>query len=248
MNFKRISSLALEERRTHLLEHESREVCISYGVPIPPGSVAKSKDEAVRIANQLGYPVVLRGVSKDVIHKSEAGAVVLDLNSGQGVAEAYDRIISNVKRYKQDAQIYGTLIAKMAPEGVETFVGMKRDRIFNSVVMFGIGGILVEVYRDVSFRIAPVSRREAYEMLGEIKGSRLLEGFRGSEPVDKDAIVDIILKVARMAEENREINSIDLNPVTVYGRGALALDTRIILANSRSARSADQQTMIALDS
>jgi acetyl-CoA synthetase (ADP-forming) len=221
--------LAREENRGFLLENEAAEVCLGYQLPLPEAGVASNKEEAISIAEKLGYPVVMKVVSPQVIHKSDVGGVRVGIQARKQLVEAYDAIVKSVKRHSPDAQIKGQVIAKMAGEGVETIVGLKRDQVFGPVVMFGIGGIFVEVYEDVSFRLCPVGEKEAEDMLSEVKGHKLLGGFRGKPKADMDALKKVILAVCALGTENPEVGSVDLNPVLVNGDGAWALDTRIVL-------------------
>ncbi|MDA2933241.1 acetate--CoA ligase family protein [Acidobacteria bacterium AH-259-D05] len=219
---------AKDEDRNFLLENEAAEVCQSYALPLPECGFAQDKEQAVSIAQQLGYPVVMKVVSPQVIHKSDVEGVRVGLGRPEEVVEAYDAICASVKGHEPKAEIRGQIIAKMAGEGVETIVGLKRDEAFGPVVMFGIGGIFVEVYKDVSFRLCPVGDEEVEAMVNEVKGHKLLQGFRGMPKADMEALKKVILAVCSLGTENPEVSSIDLNPVRVNGEGALALDTRII--------------------
>jgi len=227
--FLKYYHLAREENRGFLLEHEAAEVCLSYQLPLPEADLAANKEEAISIAEKLGYPVVMKVVSPQVLHKSDVGGVRVGIQAREQLVEAYDAIVESVKQHSPEAQIRGQVIAKMAGEGVETIVGLKRDEVFGPVVMFGIGGIFVEVYRDVTFRLCPVGEKEVEDMLREVKGYKLLGGFRGKPKADMDALKKVILAVCALGTENPEVGSVDLNPVLVNGEGALALDTRIVL-------------------
>lgn len=227
--FSRYYQLAKSESRGFLLENEAAEVCRSYALPLPEGGTAEGKEQAISIAKRLGYPVVLKVVSPQVIHKSDVGGVRVNIGTEEELVEAYDRILSTVKEHEPEAEIRGVLIAEMAGEGVETIVGLKRDEVFGPVVMFGMGGIFVEVYKDVTFRVCPVGDREVEEMFNEIKGRKLLDGFRGTPKANMDALKEVILAVCSLGTENPEIVSVDLNPVLAGGKKALVLDTRIII-------------------
>ena len=220
---------ARDENRTFLLENEAAQVCESYGLPLPPSGFAENKEQAVSIAEELGYPVVLKVVSPQVIHKSDVEGVRVGIATEEEILEAWDSISANVTRHEPTAEIRGQFIAGMAGEGVETIVGLKRDDTFGPVVMFGIGGIFVELYKDVSFRLSPLADEDVEEMVNEVKGHKLLKGFRGTPEADMEALKKVILAVCSMGTDNPEIGSIDLNPVRVNPEGALALDTRIIL-------------------
>lgn len=227
--FLKYYTLAKNEKRDFLLENEAREVCKAYGIPLPEGGFARDKDEAILIAEKIGYPVVMKVISSQVIHKSDVGGVKVGISSKEQVPEAYDMISESVKKHIPDVKIRGMLVVKMAEKGVETIVGLKRDAIFGPVVMFGIGGIFVEVYRDVTFRVCPIEDRDAGEMLNEIKGYKLLRGFRGMPKADVDSLKKVILATCALGMENPEIGSVDLNPVLANEEAALALDTRIIV-------------------
>jgi len=229
MNVKTIIENAIKEGRRKLLEHEAFEVIRAYGIPAPETGLAKTPEEAAELADKIGYPVVLKIVSPDISHKSDVGGVILNVNSKEEAVEAFNKIQENVKAKATGARIVGILVQKMAPKGLEVIIGGLRDNIFGPVVMFGIGGIFVEVLRDVSFRIAPLSEEDAIEMMKEIKASKLLEGYRGQPPVDKKSLAKIILGVARLLEENPEMESIDLNPVMAYPDKAIVVDARVIL-------------------
>ncbi len=220
---------ALKEERRKLLEHEALEIIKAYGAPIADAGLAKTPEEAGELAEKMGFPVVLKIVSPDISHKSDVGGVIVGVNSKEKAIEAAKKIIENVSKNVPNARITGILVQKMAKKGLEIIVGGLRDNIFGPVVMFGLGGIFVEVLKDVSFRVAPISYEDAYEMMKEIKSAKLLEGYRGQPPIDKKAIADIIIAVAKLLEENPEVDSVDLNPVIAYPDGAVVVDARVIL-------------------
>jgi acyl-CoA synthetase (NDP forming) len=220
---------ARQESRVNLLESEAKSIARSFGIPVPDFEVAPTSKKAVQSARRIGYPVVLKVVSTSILHKSEAGGVKLNLLDDDEVQKAYDEIIVNVTKYDRHAEIIGVLVQKMVPSGIETIVGGIRDATFGPVVLFGSGGILVEVIRDVTFRIAPLSELDASEMLDEIKGRALLDGVRGQSPADKEMIRKIILATSRMICEIEDLDQIDLNPVIVYDHGASVVDVRMIL-------------------
>lgn len=228
---RRIIENAISEGRKKLLEHEAYALLEYYGLPVPKFSLAKSEDEARKAAEKIGYPVVLKVVSPDIIHKSDVGGVVLNIRTGDDVVRGFREIMENVKRRATEARIIGVLVQQMVPEGVEVIVGATRDPIFGPVIMFGLGGIFVEVLKDVSFRVVPLSEEDADEMIREIRGYQVLKGFRGQPPRDIAALRKIILGVARIMEENEEIKELDLNPIMSYaqGEGAAIADARILL-------------------
>jgi len=220
---------ALNEGRTKLLEHEAFQVIKYYGINSPDVVVVTSGEEARSLADKIGYPVALKIVSPDISHKSDVGGVKLNLKNPEEVARGVDEMLKTVRSKAPNARLVGVLMYRMAPQGLEVIIGGVRDGIFGPVVMFGLGGIFVEVLKDVSFRVSPIRKEDALEMLREIKSYKILEGFRGQPPVNKDAIAEMIVKTSRLLEENPEIESIDLNPVMAYPDSAMAVDARIIL-------------------
>ena len=225
----RIIQGARSAGHSSLLETEAKEILKEYGIPVPAFGLAKSKQEAVKLAEEVGYPVAAKIVSPQIVHKSDAGGVKLNLKDGAETGRAYDEIMKNAEAYDKSAQIEGVLISPMEKKGVEVIVGMTRDRQFGPAIMFGLGGIFVEVLKDVAFRVTPLSKGDAYEMVKEIKGYPVLEGIRGEEPSDIDAIVDIIMKVSSLVSANDAISELDLNPVFVFKDGASVVDARMIL-------------------
>ncbi len=223
---------ALAERRRNLLEPEAKAICLAYGIPTPPFKVATSPEDAVACARSVGYPVVLKIVSPDILHKTEVGGVVLGLSSEDAVESAYLRIMETAKSHKPDARLMGVLVQKMAPDSIEVIVGAINDPQFGHTILFGLGGVFVEVLKDVVFRIAPLEERDAREMILEVKGYPALAGYRGFPPADQDAIVNLILSASRLVTENTQIDQMDLNPAMVYEHGALVVDARILLTNS----------------
>uniref|UniRef100_A0A7C4NMP3 Acetyl-CoA synthetase n=1 Tax=Staphylothermus marinus TaxID=2280 RepID=A0A7C4NMP3_STAMA len=232
MNPKEIIRKALDEGRVKLLEHEAYDLLKLYDIPVPEAELAKDPLEASDIAEKIGYPIVLKIVSPDIIHKSDVGGVIVDLNSRESVREGVEKIFRNVKSKAPNARITGVLVQKMVPQGFEVIVGGLRDSVFGSVVMFGLGGIFVEVLKDVSFRITPIDHGSALEMIEEIRARDLLNGYRNTPPVDKKAIADIIVKVARLLDDIEEIESIDLNPIMAFSNKAIVADARIMLKKS----------------
>ncbi|TET43399.1 MAG: acetyl-CoA synthetase [Dehalococcoidia bacterium] len=212
-----------------LTEVESKELLKKAGIPVVEAKLARSKKEAISISKEMGFPVVLKISSPDVVHKSDSGGVKLGLANATQVGKAYNEIISSVKQAYPKAQIEGVSVQSMAPQGVEVIVGMSKDPQFGPVLMFGLGGILVEVLKDVSFRIVPVTTRDAREMIREIKGYPVLEGYRGQKPASIPALENLIVKVSQFIEKNPHIKELDLNPIFAYPDKAVAVDARIIL-------------------
>jgi acyl-CoA synthetase (NDP forming) len=220
---------AKKEGRTVLTEFESKRILKQIGIPVVETKLARNQKEAVSISQKIGFPVVLKIVSPDVVHKTDAGGVKLGLKNVSEVKKAYNNILTSVKKQHPRALVHGISVQKMARPGVEVIIGTSQDPQFGPVIMFGLGGLFVEVLRDVSFRIVPVGRRDAIEMIEEIKGYPLLKGYRGREPVNLSALVDMILKVSDWVGKNQAIKELDLNPVFAYKQGALAVDARILL-------------------
>jgi acyl-CoA synthetase (NDP forming) len=212
-----------------LTEVESKELLKKAGIPVVEAALARSKKEAVAISKEVGFPVVLKISSPDVIHKSDSGGVRLGLANATQVGKAYSEIVTSVRKAFPKAVIDGVSVQKMAPPGVEVIVGMSKDAQFGPVLMFGLGGILVEVLKDVSFRIVPVTQRDAAEMIREIKGYPVLEGYRGQKPASISALEKLIVKVSQFVEKNPQIKELDVNPVFAYHDKVVAVDARIVL-------------------
>jgi len=222
-----------EAARTSLLETEARELLACYGVAIPPALLARTAEDAEDVVAKLGAgPLALKIVSKDVLHKSEAGGVKLNVAGAEAVKHAIGDITASVKRHDPAADVAGVLAAPMAEKGVEVIVGVTRDPQFGPVLMFGLGGVFVEVIRDVVFRALPLSQADVEEMLRELRYKAMLEGARGLPAVDKSALVDLMLKVAALAAAHPEIVEIDLNPVIAHASGYTIADARMILAGA----------------
>ena len=212
-----------------LTEVESKELLTRWGIPVVETRLAKSKKEAISLSKEMGFPVVMKISSPDIAHKSDAGGVKLGLANATQVGKAYTEIISSIKEKYPQAQIEGVSVQKMAPSAVEVIIGMSKDPQFGPVLMFGLGGVLVEVLKDVSFRIVPLIPRDASEMIKEIKGYPILQGYRSMEPADIGALEELIIKVSEFVEQNPQIRELDLNPVFAYKDKAIAVDARIIL-------------------
>ncbi|MDO8142165.1 MAG: acetate--CoA ligase family protein [Candidatus Brocadiales bacterium] len=223
---------ALQKKRYELLEPEAKELIEDFGITTTRHAVTSSVKEAILTATSIGYPVVLKIVSPDISHKTDVGGVEVGIRDDAGVKIAYEETMKNVKKKMPDARIDGILIEEMATPSTEVIVGGLRDPQFGPAVMFGLGGIFVEIYKDVSFRIAPLEECEALDMIQEIKGSKVLKGFRNTEPLDITALAQTILKVSNIMVSLEEIKEIDLNPVLVYPKGIKAVDARIILSRS----------------
>jgi acetyl-CoA synthetase (ADP-forming) len=220
---------AKKEGRNYLLEPEAKMVCMEYGIPVTRFKIALTPEEAVKFAEAIGYPIVLKIVSPDIIHKFDVGGVMLNLNNLKEVKNAYEQILKNVKKHKPDAKIIGVLVQEMAPSSTEVIVGAIKDPQFGPALMFGLGGIFVEVLKDVTFRIAPITESDATEMITDVKAYPILKGYRGQPPADTDAIVKILLNTSKLVMDHPEIKELDLNPIMVYEKGAKTVDARIIL-------------------
>jgi len=220
---------ARKEKRTLLTEIESKELLKEAGIPVVEAKLARTKTEAIALGKKLGFPVVLKVISPEVVHKSDSGGVKLGLQNAAQVGKAYSEIITSVKKHYPKAKIQGVSVQKMARPGVEVIIGMTKDAQFGPVLMFGLGGILVEVLKDVAFKIVPLTKRDAHEMIREIKGYPVLEGYRGQEPADIPFLENLLLKVSDFVDKNSEIKELDLNPIFAYKDKAVAVDARVIL-------------------
>lgn len=230
MTFESVLAKARAEDRSLLNEVEVKQLLQDAGIPVVTTVLATTQEEAVTEAKRVGYPVVLKVVSPDIAHKSDVGGVMIGLQDKVAVAAAFDEILANAKKAVKDADITGVAVQNMAPAGIEVIVGMTSDPQFGSVMMFGLGGIMVEVLKDVSFRLIPLTERDAMQMIDEIKGSAILEGVRGKPPVDKNALCDAILKVAAFVESHPEVKELDLNPIIAYPKGVIAVDARMVVS------------------
>lgn len=217
------------EGRQALLETEAKAICMEYGIPVTAFKLAKSKEEAATFAEQIGLPVVLKIVSPDIIHKSDVGGVKVNLENTDEVKSAYGKILENAKKYDASARIEGVLVQEMAPQSTEVIVGAIKDPQFGQTLMFGLGGIFVELLKDVTFRIAPVTQEDAREMVTDVKAYPLLTGYRNTPPADLDAIVTVLQNTSKLVMDNPEIKELDLNPVMAYEKGVKTVDARIIL-------------------
>jgi acetate---CoA ligase (ADP-forming) len=221
------------EERVSIGDFESREVLKAYHLRIPESEMAENPEQAIEIATRIGFPVVLKIASPDILHKTDVGGVKVGLRNAEEVRDAFELMVYRAERYIPDANIWGCLVQQMVPQGgLEVLVGMNRDPQFGPLVTFGLGGIYVETLRDVTFRVAPFSRQEAEQMLKEIRAHALLEGVRGQPAYDKDAIVEVLLRIGQLVQDFPEIAELDINPLMVYpqNRGAIAIDMRLVLS------------------
>ncbi|HLC04525.1 MAG TPA: acetate--CoA ligase family protein [Anaerolineales bacterium] len=240
---RRTFDRALADGRVAIGDAEAREVLTAYGLRIPDSVLAESPDRAVEVATAMGFPVVLKVASPDILHKTDVGGVMVGLENANDVRDAFDLITYRANRYLPEARLWGCLVQKMVPPGLEILIGMNRDPQFGPLVTFGLGGIYVETLKDVAFRLAPFSRREAEAILGEIRTHELLDGVRGKAAVDKAILVDALLRVGQLVQDFPEIAELDINPFVVYeaGQGGIAIDMRIVLTGGevRTAGGAD---------
>jgi len=228
---KEIIERVRNDGRVVLLGNEAAQIVHAYGIPVPKIMLAKNESEAVQIANELGYPVVLRIASPQILHKSDIGAIAINIKNAEEVKQKFREILENAKHYAPHAKIYGIEIYPLAPKGKEMIVGVSKDPQFGHLIMFGLGGIYVNFLKDVSFGLAPLSEREAREMIQRTKAYTLLSGIRGEKPSDIKSIIEILLRISQLVVDFPEIAEIDINPLFVYdeGKGALALDVKMAL-------------------
>jgi len=229
---REIIAAARAAGRSVLTEPEAKELFRAYGLPVTKGQTAKTPDEAVKIAKEIGFPIVMKIVSPQIIHKSDAGGVKVNIKDEAGVRDAFNTILANAKKYKADAEIHGVLVLEMAPLGREVIVGSVNDTAFGPTVMFGLGGIFVEVLKDVTFRVAPFSPGCALKMFPEIKAYPILKGVRGEKPLDQDQLANVVSRLSQLVSElSDEIAETDANPIMLYehGKGLKVVDARIIL-------------------
>jgi acyl-CoA synthetase (NDP forming) len=223
---------ALQEGRSSLLIPESQQICKLHHIPTPVSHMVQSVEEAVTKGNLIGFPVVLKIISPQILHKSDVGGVVLGINGEAALKEAYPKLIAEVRKNNPKAEVLGVLIEKMMPSSTEVIVGGIRDSQFGPSVMFGMGGIFTEVYEDVAFRVAPLDKIDALNLIHELRGSKILEGIRGQPAADLAAIVDVLIDVSSLMSQHSAISQLDLNPVIAYPDGVCAVDTRIVLAKN----------------
>lgn len=223
-----VLELAIKEKR-NLTEYEAYKLLSKHGMPVPKHSIAYSEEEALKITKRLGFPLVMKVVSSDIMHKSNIGGIRINIVNIPQVKESYKSIIYHVRKNKPEARINGMLLCKQAPKGLEVIVGMVRDPQFGPAVMFGLGGIFTEILKDVAFRICPVERTDIEEMLTEIEGIKMLQGYRGQPRRDVNAIIDIIMRVSKLALIYPVIKEIDLNPIIVYEKDLLVVDAKVFL-------------------
>jgi acyl-CoA synthetase (NDP forming) len=217
------------EKRTVLTEIEAKQILKEAGINCTDTQLAATKEEAVALSEKMGYPAVLKISSVDITHKSDAGGVKVNLKDKAAVEKAYDDIMASCTAKYPNANIEGVAVQGMAKAGTEVIIGMTKDPSFGPVLMFGLGGIFVEVLKDVAFRIVPLEKNDASGMINEIKGKKLLEGYRGQDPADIPFLENMLLKLSALVDKTEDIAEIDMNPVFAYKQGAVVVDARIIL-------------------
>jgi acetyl-CoA synthetase (ADP-forming) len=226
---------ALKEGQSSLLMDESQQICSYHHIPTPKSQVTTNEDEAVQKAKEIGFPVVMKIISPQILHKSDVGGVVLNISEEKQLRNEYEKLIDEVRRKEPSAYVAGVLVEKMMPASTEVIVGGIRDSQFGASIMFGIGGIFAEVYDDVAFRVAPIDRIDAESLVHELKGSKILEGFRGKPVADLDSIIGVLTSVSDLMMMHNAINQLDLNPVIVYPASVCAVDSRIIIGKNEGA-------------
>jgi acetyl coenzyme A synthetase (ADP forming)-like protein len=226
---RKVLDVVKADKRSSLTAPEGKLVCDAYGIPVPKEGVAKSATDAAKIATDMGFPVVMKIVSPDILHKTEAGGVIVGVKTAADVEKNYATILANAQKYKSDAKIEGIQIQQMLLGGQEVIIGAVTDGSFGKLVAFGLGGVLVEVLKDITFRLAPATKQDALSMLDGIQAHEMLKGVRGSDPVNREAIADIIVNVSRLITDFPEIAEMDLNPVFASKANSIAADVRIVL-------------------
>src|SRR5215475_173286 len=217
------------DKRTSLTAPEGKLVCDAYGIPVPKEGVAKSAAEAAKLATSMRFPVVLKIVSPEILHKTEAGGVLVGVKSAAEARKGFETIMANAKKYNRKANLLGVQVQQMLGGGQEVIVGAVSDPSFGKLVAFGLGGVLVEVLKDVTFRLAPATREDALSMLDGVQAAEMLKGVRGSDPVNRDALATLIENVSQLISDFPEISEMDLNPVFATKNGATAADVRIVV-------------------
>lgn len=226
-----ILNRAIESGKKYLPEEEAASVLEAYNFPLFKSGLAESVEDALSISEELGYPVVMKIMSDDIVHKFDVGGVILNIRSKQDAEEAYNKIIENVKKYKPEAKVNGVFVRQMIPPGEEVILGMKRDSTFGAVIMFGLGGIFVEIYKDVSFRIAPLDDKSVAKLITETKASAILSGARGRAPRDINSLKECMIRLSQLAVDCPQIKELDINPLIILedGKGSFVADTKIML-------------------
>jgi acyl-CoA synthetase (NDP forming) len=222
----------LGEGRSFMLVNEAQQICDLHHIPTPRSYVTLNVDEAVLKAKDIGFPIVLKVISPQILHKSDAGGVILNIRDEEELEVEYEKLVAKVGRREPSAKVVGILVEKMMPTSTEVIVGGIRDSQFGPSIMFGIGGIFTEIYDDVAFRVAPIDKIDALNIIRELRGSKILEGARGKPPVDLGLIINVLINASNLMMEHNAISQLDLNPVIVYSDGVCAVDSRIIIGQT----------------
>jgi len=231
MNTQKIFDETMKTDHKVITEEVSKSILKSYGVKVPPYALAKTAKEAVKASKKIGFPLVMKIVSPQILHKTDAGGVKVGIDNAKDVKKTFDTIIKNVKKYDKKAEIKGVLLEKMVPKGVEMIVGLQVDPQFGPVIMAGLGGVMTEVFKDVAWRMLPISMADAKSMIEELKSSKLFKGFRGSTPIDLNMLAKALVQIGKIGVDNAAyVNSIDFNPIVVYPKSYFVVDAKIILA------------------
>jgi len=228
---RRLFAEVRADHRTAIGDTEAQTIMKAYGITTPQSDVAPTPDDAVRLARQIGYPVVMKIASPDILHKSDVGGIIVGVQNDDAAREAFATLVARAKQHVPNATIWGAQVQEMVVNARETIIGMNRDPQFGPLVMFGLGGIYVEVLKDVTFRVAPMSSSQAQKMIESVRSYPLLRGVRGQAPADVEAIADTILRVSQLVTDFPEIAELDINPLLARdrGQGAVAVDMRLIL-------------------
>lgn len=222
----------LKEGRSFMLINEAQQICNLHHIPTPRSHITLSAEEAVLKAKDIGFPVVLKVISPQILHKSDAGGVILNIRHEEELKAEYEKLVAEVGRREPSAKVVGILIEKMMSPSTEVIVGGIRDRQFGPSIMFGIGGIFTEIYDDVAFRVAPIDKIDALNLVHGLKGSKILEGTRGKPPADLDSIISVLINASNLMMEHDAISQLDLNPVIAYSDSVCAVDSRIIIGQT----------------
>jgi len=220
---------ALEEGRSSLLANEAHQICNIHHIPTPRFYMTSNMHEAVLKAREIGFPVALKIISPQILHKSDVGGVILNVRGEQELEVQYEKMTAEIDKRAPSAKILGVLVEKMMPPSTEVIVGGIRDGQFGPSIMFGIGGIFTEIYNDVAFRVAPIDKIDAWNLIHDLKGSKILEGTRGKPPADLNSIISVLINVSDMITEHDTISQLDLNPVIAYSDSVCAVDSRIVI-------------------
>lgn len=228
VEIKKLLEEIKDQGREVLTYEESRKIIDLAGLPLNKMALATNAEESIEKAREVGYPIALKIISEDVIHKSDAGGVKVGIKSDEELKKSYEDMMISIKKHYPTAKIDGVSIEEMV-KGTEVLIGSMTDRQFGKMIALGIGGIFTEIYKDVTFRLIPITKEDVKEMMNEIKGKKIFEGFRGLPQVKKEELTNLMLKISKLIEENPIIKELDLNPVVATEKGLITIDARIIL-------------------